>query len=128
VRFDTAAEGVSVEVTAEGVTVSGDEQAPGGRRRLMQEDGDDSGSVTGTVGSVPTTNKFFIAPNGVTVLCPDASVGESGMIDGVQYTKFSQQMILAGLPLGTRICTTGVTDMSRVFKVRAPPSPVLLLL
>ena len=38
VRFDTAAEGVSVEVTADGVTVSGDEQAPGGRRRLMQED------------------------------------------------------------------------------------------
>ena len=37
VRFDTAAEGVSVEVTAEGVTVSGDEQAPGGRRRLMQD-------------------------------------------------------------------------------------------
>jgi hypothetical protein len=30
VRFDTAAEGVSVEVTAEGVTVSGDEQAAGG--------------------------------------------------------------------------------------------------
>jgi hypothetical protein len=36
VRFDTAAEGVSVEVTADGVTVSGDEQAPGGRRRLME--------------------------------------------------------------------------------------------
>ena len=35
VRFVTAAEGVSVEVTADGVTVSGDEQAPGGRRRLM---------------------------------------------------------------------------------------------
>ena len=35
VRFDTADEGVSVEVTADGVTVSGDEQAPGGRRRLM---------------------------------------------------------------------------------------------
>jgi hypothetical protein len=50
VRFDTAAEGVSVEVTAEGVTVSGDEQAPGGRRRLMQSEGD-SGSVTGPVGS-----------------------------------------------------------------------------
>ena len=43
VRFDTAAEGVSVEVTADGVTVSGDEQAPGGRRRLMQAD---SGNVT----------------------------------------------------------------------------------
>jgi len=34
VRFDTADEGVSVEVTADGVTVSGDEQAPGRRRRL----------------------------------------------------------------------------------------------
>ncbi len=39
VRFDTAAEGMSVEVTAEGVTVSGDKQAPGGRRRLMQVEG-----------------------------------------------------------------------------------------
>ena len=38
-RFDTAAENVSVEVTADGVTVSGDEQAPGGRRRLMQSVG-----------------------------------------------------------------------------------------
>ena len=49
VRFDTAAEGVSVEVTADGVTVSGDEQAPGGRRRLMQED---SGSGTASGGVV----------------------------------------------------------------------------
>ena len=47
VRFDTAAEGVSVEVTADGVTVSGDEQAPGGRRRLMQLD---SGNVTASGG------------------------------------------------------------------------------
>jgi hypothetical protein len=112
------------------VTVSGDEQAPGGRRRLMETEGD-SGSVTGTVGSVPTTNKFYLAPNGVTVLCPDAKFGDTGTIGGVTYTKFSQQAILAaGLPLGPRmrICTTGVTDMSRVFKVRAPPSRVLLLL
>ena len=49
VRFDTAAEGVSVEVTAEGVTVSGDEQAPGGRRRLMQTD---SGCCTASGGVV----------------------------------------------------------------------------
>ena len=49
VRFDTAAEGVSVEVTADGVTVSGDEQAPGGRRRLMQTD---SGCCTASGGVV----------------------------------------------------------------------------
>ena len=127
VRFDTAAEGVSVEVTAEGVTVSGDEQAPGGRRRLMQSEGD-SGSVTGTVGSDSTTNKFYLAPNGGTVLCPDASVGESGMIDGVRYTKLSQQTKSVAFVPGVRYCTTGMTDMSREFKVRAPPSRVLLLL
>ncbi len=49
VRFDTAAEGVSVEVTADGVTVSGDEQAIGGRRRLMQVvDGTVSGPASGS--------------------------------------------------------------------------------
>jgi len=49
VRFDTAAEGVSVEVTADGVTVSGDEQAIGGRRRLMQAvDGTVSGPASGS--------------------------------------------------------------------------------
>ena len=49
VRFDTAAEGVSVEVTADGVTVSGDEQAPGGRRRLMEADSG-SGTASGAAG------------------------------------------------------------------------------
>jgi hypothetical protein len=52
VRFDTASENVSVVVTAEGVaaegvTVSGDQTAPNGRRRLMSEDGGTgSGSAT----------------------------------------------------------------------------------
>ena len=35
VRFDTAADDVSVEVTADGVMISGDDATPGGRRRLM---------------------------------------------------------------------------------------------
>jgi hypothetical protein len=48
VRFDTADEGMSVEVTADGVTVSGDEQAPGGRRRLKSyHSGSGSGSDPG---------------------------------------------------------------------------------
>ena len=49
VRFDTAADGVSVEVTADGVTVSGDDQAPGGRRRLMEADSG-SGTASGAAG------------------------------------------------------------------------------
>jgi hypothetical protein len=231
VRFDTAAEGVSVEVTAEGVTVSGDEQAPGGRRRLMQKvDGsDDSGSVTGTVVSVPITtegnltgdtttgdtavptpaspvgsdstttestttestttgdtavptpaspdspgtagvvgesaasgaddsgtpipasepdsepdsapasaadlvttrNKFYLAPNRVTVLCPDADVDDTGVIDGVTYTKRDGdglRKLVGSANEGALVtsCTTGVTDMSLMFNVRTPPSRVLL--
>jgi hypothetical protein len=132
VRFDTAAEGVSVEVTAEGVTVYGDEQAPGDRRRLMQAQGD-SGSVTGPVGSDSTTNKFYLAPNGVTVLCPDAKVGESGILGGTTYTKRDLDGLLALVGTDSEdqlatSCTTGVTDMSSLFEVRVPPSRVLLFL
>ncbi len=50
VRFDMAAKNVSVEVTADGVTVSGDERAPGGRRRLMQDLDGPSVSATGDPG------------------------------------------------------------------------------
>jgi hypothetical protein len=131
VRFDTAAEGVSVEVTAEGVTVSGDEQAPGGRRRLMQAGGGDSGTATGTVGADSTTNKFYLAPNRVTVLCPDADLGETGMIGGVTYTKRDGdglRKLVESANEGALVtsCTTGVTDMSLMFNVRTPPSRVLL--
>jgi hypothetical protein len=132
VRFDTAAEGVSVEVTAEGVTVSGDEQAPGGRRRLMQSEGD-PGSVTGPwpLGS-SSTNNFYLAPNGVTVLCPDAKVGETGMVGGVTYTRVNQSTLKslakANSPQLTTSCTTGITKMNSLFFVRAAPSRVLLIL
>jgi hypothetical protein len=132
VRFDTAAEGVSVEVTAEGVTVSGDEQAPGGRRRLMQEDGDDSGSATGSVSSALTTQDFYLAPNGVTVKCPGVAVGASFDLNGVIYTKRGLEGLkgLVGVAEAALVtsCTSGVTDMSELFYVRGPPSRVLPLL
>jgi surface protein len=219
VRFDTAAEGVSVEVTAEGVTVSGDEQAPGGRRRLMETFDGDSGSATGSVvldstttesdttGSSPlgdsptgdsptgdsptgdsppgdsqavsgadgsgtpipasepasaadlvtTGNKFYLAPNGITVLCPDADLGDTGVIGGVTYTKVNEATLKSlaknSSPQLTTSCTTGITSMSYLFQgnkkfnvdisswdvrkvtnmasmfyVRAPPSRVSLLL
>jgi hypothetical protein len=211
VRFDTAAEGVSVEVTADGVTVSGDEQAPGGRRRLMQED---SGNVTasggvvggpgvgsadgadnedtpaasppspespplppsppsptngtsssdggstpaasppspesptppesptnGTTGSdggstpvtrIPaaastsSTSPTAFYKEGDTIKCPNAKVGDTGVVDGVTYTKRDRGGLdglvkLLGLPglvkspgLSTS-CTTGVTDMSNLW-------------
>ena len=87
-RFDTAAENVSVEVTADGVTVSGDEQAPGGRRRLMQAESMASAggpAVVTAEGGVAGANGFY--KDGITIKCPNAEVGENGTVDGVEYTR-----------------------------------------
>ena len=117
-RFDTAAENVSVEVTADGVTVSGDEQAPGGRRRLMQSVGGTASgaAVSAAEGAVTGTNNFY--KDGITIKCPNAEVGENGMVDGVEYTKRdASQLYNRGLndDEKARSCTTGVKDMSMVF-------------
>ena len=98
----------------------------------MQSEGD-SGSVTGPVGSDSTRKNFYLAPNGVTVLCPDAKVGDTGVIGGVTYTKRDRAGLraLAGLVNEGALvtsCTSGVTDMSELFYVRGPPSRVLPLL
>ena len=117
-RFDTAAENVSVEVTADGVSVSGDEQAPGGRRRLMQEnEASASGKALVTAeGGDAGANGFY--KDGNTIKCPNAKKGENGTVDGVEYTKRDRRE-LSDKRLSedkkTRSCTTGVTDMSRMF-------------
>ena len=128
-RFDTAAENVSVEVTADGVSVSGDEQAPGGMRRLMQN-GDSTavGTAVGTTAGVVTgPNGFYREGN--TIKCPNAKVGDKGMVDGVVYTKVDNKSLtnlrfsgagIRGLnplhvPTMTTVCTTGVTTMRQAF-------------
>ena len=143
-RFDTAAEGVSVEVTADGVTVSGDEQAPGGRRRLVQyingtvptAVGAVSGSVasqgTGSSPSPPAPaappGSFYFASNGVTVMCPNAALGATGVLNGKTYTKRDRGglvglvMMVVGTANENQLaasCTTGVTDMTDLFKSKA---------
>ena len=64
---------------------------------------------------------FRIAANGVTVLCRDARVGDVGVVNGVTYTKRDREGLLA--LVGTsddaelaKSCTSGVTDMSGMFK------------
>jgi hypothetical protein len=95
----------------------------------------EEGTVTGAVGSDLTTNKFYLAPNGVTVLCPDAKVGDRGMVGGYVYIKSDRKALeLYGSTgelqsaMGVRYCTTGMTNMFGLFEVRVPPSRVLLLL
>ena len=111
---------------------------------------------------------FYLADNGVTVLCPAAAVGDTGVVDGVTYTKRDRAALNALVTASptdevelARSCTTGVTDLSELFgdsggtkvsdpttfnpdlsswdvssvtdmnsmfRVRVPPSRVLLLL
>jgi hypothetical protein len=146
-RFDTAAEGVSVEVTADGVTVSGDEQAPGGRRRLMQSAMIVSngtvptagGAVSGSGGSQGTASSpsppapaappgsFYFASNGVTVMCPNAALGATGVLNGKTYTKRDRGGLVglvnggsSQMALLSTSCTSGVVDMSRLWVLTSP--------
>jgi hypothetical protein len=65
---------------------------------------------------------FYLADNGVTVLCPAAAVGDTGVVDGVTYTKRDRaalDALVAPFPTDevelARSCTTGVTNLSELF-------------
>ncbi|MCH8568370.1 MAG: BspA family leucine-rich repeat surface protein [Balneolales bacterium] len=74
-------------------------------------------------GSCPVvTPDFFLADNGVTVLCPDAAVGETGVLNGITYTKRDRDGLIALLsddqnhPDLATSCTSGVTSMFGLFQ------------
>ena len=75
-------------------------------------DNDCSGDEAGCIDS-----DFFLDSNGVTVKCPNAAVGDTGVVNGVLYTKRDRAelefLLLNGFysELSTA-CTTGITDMS----------------
>jgi len=65
---------------------------------------------------------FFLHENGVTVICNTASVGDSGEIDRVTYTKRNRDQIEMLISDGDyaeleTTCTSGITDMSNLFSV-----------
>ena len=64
---------------------------------------------------------FAISTNGVTVLCPTAAVGDTGVVKGVTYMKRDRQRLLELKAASNdaelaKSCTSGVTDMSGMFK------------
>ena len=64
-------------------------------------------------GTAAGDSLIYLAPNGVTVLCPDAPVGVSATINGVTYTKRVRAEIT--LENAATSCTSAVTDMSGMF-------------
>ena len=68
------------------------------------------------------SSPFYLADNGVTVLCPAAAEGDTGVVDGVTYTKRDRAALNALVTASptdevelARSCTTGVTDLSELF-------------
>jgi len=64
---------------------------------------------------------FFLHENGITVMCPNATVGETGEVNGVTYTKrgrngLDELINFKGYTPLTSTCTSGVKDMSNLFK------------
>ena len=92
---------------------------------------DATSRVCSTTGVDATPPLFYKAANDVTILCPGAAVGDTGSVDGVEYTKRNRDQ-LRSLVQGNQAdlvtsCTSGVTDMSGMFFVRVSARLLLLL-
>ena len=74
-----------------------------------------NGNMFGTITvTAPASNDFYIAPNGITCMCPNAAVGDSGDPgNGIVYTKRTASQITTVNAATT--CTSGITDMSELF-------------
>ena len=73
----------------------------------------DSTHVVAAGACVPN-NQFTLHPNGVTIVCPGVVDGATGDIGGTTYTKEATADITAANAATT--CTSGVSDMSSLFK------------
>ena len=62
---------------------------------------------------------FYLHPNGVTILCPNAVVGSVGTVDGIQYTKVDRNSLIDKRNAGENlalVCTSGITDLNSMFR------------
>ena len=67
---------------------------------------------------------FSLASNGVTVRCPTANNGETGVVNGREYTKRNVDQIRSLIRTGNysplvTTCTSGITSMSKLFRDEA---------
>jgi surface protein len=113
--------------------------------------------VSAAVRQAPSSGPYYVAPNGVTVMCPGVAVGDTFDINDLTYTRVDsttlQSLANANSAALSTSCTTGITSMKNLFynqdkfnvdisswdtssvtnmynmfQVRAPPSRVSLLI
>lgn len=89
-----------------------------------QHGGDDCDDTDAALGSILLDSDcngvivplFNLESNGVTVTCPNANVGDTGVINGVSYTKQDrtgiESLLQSNPSLLETTCTSGITDMS----------------
>ena len=64
-------------------------------------------------------SQFSLAPNGVTIVCPGASSGDTGVVDGVTYTAVNRALLISKRNAGEDLslcCTTPITSFTRIFR------------
>ena len=85
-----------------------------------------SGTPPPPVPSPPPPASFYLASNGVTVMCPGVNVNDTFDIGGVTYTKRDRNGLLGLVqdsskwPELSTSCTTGVDDMSYMWVLTSP--------
>ena len=75
-----------------------------------------SAKLTVTAG---TETGFFLAENGITIRCPDAQPEDKGFVGDIEYEAVDRALLIQRRDEGadlTRLCTTPVMDMSRMFQ------------
>ena len=105
-------ESVSIQITFpsgfDGLSVSG----CGGA--LVDQTYTVSNVVSDCTVDIDFFKRFFVADNGETIRCPRVALGDTGVVNGVTYTKRNRAMITPDN--ATTSCISGVTDLAGVFK------------
>ncbi len=74
-------------------------------------------SFTISINNLDDTPNFYLASNGVTCMCPDAAVGDTGTltINGQEITLTKRSVDQITSANASTTCTSGITDMSYLF-------------
>lgn len=61
---------------------------------------------------------FYLASNGITVMCPNTSAGDKGFINGTEYESVDRKLLIQRRDEGadlSKVCTSLVSNMSTLF-------------
>jgi surface protein len=77
--------------------------------------------VSAAVRQAPSSGPYYVAPNGVTVMCPGVAIGETFDINDITFTKVDATTLQSlassqsSWPQLATSCTTSITSMSQLF-------------